>query len=811
MKGGQVKKKISVYLFFTGFLGNLVFLLVFIYLMHAEQLSARLLLSKSIEQLNIDVPVVIKAALQPTPKNTMIPLDGVVIRQHPRILLPQMVDWNNQEGSVFFKQRISDHASNKSYLNNCGHNALMSLVVCWLSENNEQVLHTLVGEMLGYELNVPTADTTYSNGWQLALAYDLVFPVLDDTQRIIIENKITQALKATLLNLDEDAASLWHGRSTHAMIAWLCAIVLSDRIEGVVDLQRRAQAHFLSAINGLAYTAIWPGGYNYWIQNRAFLFALASSAYLNGLTGAENVDQVKRVMKQVGYWTVYATRPDNKIEGFGDEGARIDLKDETRRVIDLIVQITRDPVLAGYSKYLAKLHGVESYYRGYRWGFLLFNDPTILALGDGTLLSLAPYLSEAKLFGKKTTNYAYFHSGWGRDDTFISFKAGHVFSHHGHYDAGHFTLFKGAPLVINSSTYGGFFTFNRLNYSIRTIAKNSLLIQKPNEKVKPNRHFKINISDGGQRIIMPTGSAVLSVAEWFSNYQQGQHFEGAELIDFASNKKDGYAYISANLTPSYNSTQYDENNDSGKVSEVVRRVLYLSQEDHLIVYDKVVSTSSNYQKKWLLHSVRRPQIDGLTVLKGQADNGILESYSDEAIVRNGRGILNVKVLLPKQAKLHLVGGQDYQYYIETDSDDSVLNGTNFNHGASTALWHDVGFWRIEIMPTIPAKETQFLVIMSPSLDYQRSDKVEIINVTQTEAVGVMTEQLVVIFAPDFGSRSVDFNLTKPRYKLLIIGLSVFKSVDIRQNGRLIGQVSINNSVANYQANEPLLGKISIKW
>ena len=76
--------------------------------------------------------------------------------------------------------------------------------------------------------------------------------------------------------------------------------------------------------------------------------------------------------------------------------------------------------------------------------------------GDG-LQALDGVLPRAALFGPNALNQVYIRSDWGPDATYVTFRAGDTFAHHGHYDAGHFTLFKGAPLAINSGTYGDFF------------------------------------------------------------------------------------------------------------------------------------------------------------------------------------------------------------------------------------------------------------------------------------------------------------------------------------------------------------------
>ncbi len=810
MNGQKIKTRISAYLFFTGFLGNTLLVFAFLYIMHVEGLTSRQLLKKAIEKTGLSPPEVVNKILQPSVKYTDISLDGRVIETHPRILLPQLAGWDGLAVSQFIQNRIIEHKKDQAYLNYCSSDSLLSSVVCWLATNDEQLLQRIIRKMLGYELNTPTADTNYSNGWQLALAYDLVFPALTERQKQIIEQKIKMALLASLANLDEGFSSLWHGRSTHAAIAWLCAVVLSDRVAHSEDLQRRAQKHFLTAIDGLRYTAVWPGGYNYWIQARAFLFALASSAYVNGLNHARYAENVKQAMKQVGYWTIYATRPDNKIEGQGDGGSRVDLKDETRRVIDLIVQMTGDPVLAGYSKYLAKLHGVESYYRGYRWGFLLFNDPTIWAVGDGTMESVGEYLPVARLFGAKSTNYAYFRSGWGREDTFISVKAGHTFSHHGHYDAGHFTVFKDMPLAINSSTYNGFFESHRLNYAIRTIAKNSLIIQKPDEVVKPNRFFKSNVADGGQRLTMPTGSAVLSVENWFSNYKQGKHYEAAELINFASNKKK-YAYISVDITSAYNNEHFDVNHDGGKVSQVVRQFLYLPDEDKLIVYDRITSTHKEYVKKWLLHTINQPKIKGLSLLKGKINDGIFESKSNTAYIQNGKGRMRLDVLYPEHVMMRLVGGNDYQYYVEVDGEDTRLDGVNFNQGASTQPWFDIGQWRIEIQPARLRKKDKFLVVMSLSLGFDDQSQVNKLHFMQKDVVGLSSKKTVVIFAPAYGQRKLKLRLIEAKTDLIVAGLSLFKKVEVIQSGKKIGVIEAVNGIAYRSFDDPLEGKIEIRW
>jgi hypothetical protein len=619
-------------------------------------------------------------------------------------------------------------------------------------------------------------------------------------------------LRKTLEQLDDDSPSLWHGRSTLAADAWLCAIVLDPTDAAREQLVSRAQGHFLETIKALELTEGWPEGYNYWINSRAFLIALAGSAYLNGLDRPLQAERVRRVLRRVGYWTLYATRPDRRIEGLGDEGPRVDLKDETRRVIDLIAQLTRDPVLAAYSSSLGQLHGAESYYRDYRWGFRLFNDPSLAPAPGTSLTGLFSGLPSAELFGRNALNLAYLRSGWTPDATFISFRAGDIFTHHGHYDAGHFSLFKGAPLAINSGAYGGFFSPNRLNYAIRSIAKNTLLILRPGEKVQPNRFFADNVADGGQRVVLPTGSAIHDVQHWLDNHEKGLHLQGGRLERFEHREGD-YTYLAADLTAAYNTPAHDEGGWGGKVEQVERQLLYLPSEDRLLIRDRVRAVKADFVKKWLLHTVGQPHIEGLRVLKGNRDNGILESNSDMALAQNGRGWLTVQRILPQDAVIRLVGGQDYQYYVEADGDDSQLDGINFNQGASAQPWFDIGMWRLEIQPGAPRQEDAFLMVLTPALDAPRRAKATPLLLEGRLGNGVLTEASAAVFLDEPTSGELRLTLPMVAQTIRVIGLPPLARVKLQsENGATppveqtasSGGVAVFNSLARR-------GRLILRW
>ena len=681
-------------------------------------------------------------------------------------------------------ERLGVFRNGIRYLSACGSEALLDLTSCQLTQNGQENAEKIRRKMLDFQTTDQTDSDEVSNAWELALAYDLAFPFLEKSERVIVETKLADALRHTLDILDDDKVSLWHSRVSHAAVAWLCAVALDGYASAAPpELKNRAQGHFLEAMKALTFTEAWPEGYNYWINSRGFLFALAASAYVNGLEDARESDKIKQIMLKVGYWHIYATRPDNRIEGYADEGPRVDLLDETRRVIDLLAQLTREPVLAGYSAYLEKLYGADSYYGEYRWSFLLSNDPSVPRAGDGSMQTLGRYLPTARLFGPNSVNNAFVHAGWGPDGTFVSYRAGHDFSHHGHYDAGHFTLFKGAPLIVNSSSYNGdVFSSYRLNYSIRTVAKNSLLVQRPGEIVKPNHFFKENVADGGQRITMPTGASIASVEDWYLNYHANQHFEAAELLNYVNARN--FTLISSDLTPAYNNRDFDTENKGGKVVSVIRNLVYSRDEDILVIYDTLKATDENYKQKLLLHTVRRPEVAGLKVLKGTEDNGILESGANEALVSNGAGRLVVTRLLPAEGSLRLIGGRDFAYYVETDGDDAVLDGKNYNQGASGQKpWFDNAQWRMEFSPATAAADNQFLLVLSPSMENYRRRPIKSINVPDKSVVGLETDKSAMLFLKPGDRKQIVFALSAGKKKLLMFGREFDNGITVQANGK----------------------------
>lgn len=754
-------------------------------------------------------------AIMPNAYHSEHTLVGRVRTAHPRILLPELSQWRGHGIPKLMETRLDLYSDyEKKHYRPCSNNSLPGLTACWLSTGESATAEQIIRSLRSGYMQVARNNENYGNVWQYAFAYDFIrlYPGLKEDDRSAIEAKIRGALRHALLLLEGDGLSLWHGRATLSSIAWLAAVVLDPAKPEDLGLITQAQAHFLETLRAVAITEAWPEGYNYWINNRAFLLTLAASSYLNGLEALENREQVIEILRRIGYWHIYNTRPDNRAHGLSDEGPRVDLKDETRRAIDLITQATGDPALAAYSRYLGELHGYASYYQDYRWGFLLFNDPTITPLPQQTkkTLSFARHLPGAALFGKNAMNMAYFRSGWLPQDTFISFRAGDSFTHHGHYDAGHFTLFKGAPLASTSGTYGGFFSEHRLNYTLRTVAKNSLLVLRPGEEVKPNRFFKENVAGGGQRITLPTGSAIRSTGQWAGQLHNGLHLEGGQLLAYDGSNSH-YHYIAADLTPAYHNTQHDENGENGKVVGVTRELLYLVDTDQLIIHDKVVSTDPDYPKKWLLHTINRPQLADTRLLKGTESNGILQSRTKKLLIANGPGRLRVDSVYPKESITRLIGGPDYQYYVETDGDDSDLDGKNMVKGVNRKPWFDDALWRVEIQPATPRLEDHFLTVLTPSLEEYRDIDPEPVETGSIDVYGTRSQGNLVLFAGGREQSRLSIMKKPGDGTLYLLGVSADTEIRMTLNGLEARYTANDAGIVIIPFKDNSAGNIQLSW
>lgn len=260
------------------------------------------------------------------------------------------------------------------------------------------------------------------------------------------------------------------------------------------------------------------------------------------------------------------------------------------------------------------------------------------------------------------------------DSTLMWFKASSHFLVHGHRDQGSFQIFKKGVLALDSGQYEE--NLHHGNYSMRTVAHNSILVYQPGESMNKEKVDPVWVgysNDGGQRWVPWTKTA--GDAKDIKHYSGGiTKFESVPGI---------YDYVHADITRAYNCVHVTTQGQKPKVSLVTRSIVYFRPDEYIVLFDRVNSTDPESPKRWLLHSVYRPQLDGKEAfngvipysnkipgkpkgvkLRGNRHGGISESRDTTTITIRGwnfgpsDGRLVCRTLLPERHITRVVGGSD---------------------------------------------------------------------------------------------------------------------------------------------------------
>ncbi len=231
--------------------------------------------------------------------------------------------------------------------------------------------------------------------------------------------------------------------------------------------------------------------------------------------------------------------------------------------------------------------------------------------------------------------YVYARSSWDEDATFFFFKCGDRFTAHQHLDVGHFLIYKYEELAGDGGHYDSFGSNHDVNYHLRTIAHNTMLMHDPAETWSRIRAGPVSGNDGGQAHSWPHhNGAVADPAAWH---------EGRELYDIADilafEDQGSYVYVAGDCTRAY----------SPKKLEYFTRQIVFARPGTFVVFDRVKSTDPGFKKTWLLQTMKTPT--------GAPPN---------LVVTNGKGRLFIQTLLPRDPQVNLARGPDrYSYHGNT--------------------------------------------------------------------------------------------------------------------------------------------------
>ncbi|SDD50870.1 F5/8 type C domain-containing protein [Paenibacillus sp. UNCCL117] len=316
-------------------------------------------------------------------------------------------------------------------------------------------------------------------------------------------------------------------------------------------------------------------------------------------------------------------------------------------------------------------------------------------------------------------------------------------TNHQHVDPGAFSLYYKGNLAIDSGMYSGvdpatgkameYNSVHDLGYHKQTIAHNVVQIEDSN-----NLYF-----DRYPR----------SVEQWISEpaYQRGKVISHA-IGDDAMYPD--YSYIKGELSQAYGKTKTDH---------YTRSMAFLNFKDEqhpaaMIVYDNINTPNANAEKKWLLHTINEPEIEG-------------SRYTSVVTEQDYNGKLVTDTLLPKSNDLSVVpiGGPGREF--EVNGVNKAIQATKPTNIAAL----EAGKWRIELSNKAPANRTQFLNVM------QVMDAVygpAPLNVTYSETddyAGARIQDRVVFFAKGFDLIDQEATVTftgeaNQTYKILVADL-----------------------------------------
>jgi heparin/heparan-sulfate lyase len=315
------------------------------------------------------------------------------------------------------------------------------------------------------------------------------------------------------------------------------------------------------------------------------------------------------------------------------------------------------------------------------------------------------------------------------------------FNNHQHLDAGAFQIYYKGPLAIDSGIYSGtmgaYNSDHHVNYSKRTIAHNCLLVYDPAEQFVYGRNTLQN--DGGQKLVKG-GREPHSFEDVLENHRTAEVLAQGFGPDA---ERPVYTYLKGNFARAY----------SEKVRDAERSFVFLNFGKQpvraaLLVFDRVVSSSADLRKYWLLHSMEKPVIDGSRVIIAPVQRG-------------WRGKLVDQVLLPMDAGISAVGGPGKEFWVV---------GKNFpNQVKENTPEFEIGDWRVEVASRKGAAETRFLNVMQ--IMDRETEPLDVKRIARDDFSGALVSGVTVLFRNDGAPANRPVRFRSEGNRFLVAGLS----------------------------------------
>ena len=281
---------------------------------------------------------------------------------------------------------------------------------------------------------------------------------------------------------------------------------------------------------------------------------------------------------------------------------------------------------------------------------------------------------------------AMMRSSWNEDASYVHFLCTPFYAYHQQMAQGSFSIYREVPRIVEPGVYDNTVNDHYVNWRVRSISHNCLLVLDPEEKFLGPREIPEPANDGGQKI-MKWILKPSTRSQWLERKDQ---MTTGQITSFLTDTS--HDLVTGEAAGAYAAT---------KVRRWCRQMLYI-KPDWVVVADFVVSTKSEYTKTLVFHSLQELTLDG---------NVANSSYE-------GKPCLAITSLLPEGGDKRIAGGRGmtFQY-----GGNDWMGGDN---PEPENVWDmDSGFpeqfkaaWRLEV--EAPPSDTSFFLttIYLPDFD-----------------------------------------------------------------------------------------------
>ena len=548
-------------------------------------------------------------------------------KSHPRLLgSRQMLQRLARERSDAYR-RVADVARKRKASD---HEKMISMALVCAIEKDRTLGRAAVQKAMKY-VNGPIrkGHVTFAHDLaRCAIVYDLCHEFWTDDERRKFHEYVNKTVDANVRSETHVFHNGWYGYKNWGIgLACYATYHENPRAAGILKaLEQEFRARAARALELAGNGGGWAEGYyvNYWSYEWLFFCEAARRC-----EGVDYYEMAPGFFRHRAVASMFEAYPGIRKYGsrrpvpMGDGGGRVfggdrDKALSARRI--LVSRYRSDP--AHQAVHAFNETTPRSSVGVYAYKDFLWRD-TSVRKGDLRRFKLS-HLSAGP-------GHVYARSSWDEDATHFFFKCGDRFTAHQHLDNGHFLICKHEELIGDGGHYDSFGSKHDVNYHLRTIAHNTILVHDPTEKWPRIRAGTVTGNDGGQHHAWPHhNGAVADAAVW---QKQRRLHDIADILAFED--RGAYLYVAGDCTRAY---------QPGKLSCFTRQIVFI-RPGTFVIFDRVRATKPGFRKTWLLQAMKTPT--------GAAPN---------LMVTNGRGRLFVQTVLPESPRVKLVSGDELYSY-----------------------------------------------------------------------------------------------------------------------------------------------------